>query len=162
MIIYLRPPGSLRACGLFDRGSAPGDLTSETVAWMLRDLGVYTIRLSDDTPGFGLVHVRGHTPNGSPAPRIGDRLGGRGLSPLEPRDATIFVRRTMSHPDLAGKAAIVTGAGAGIGLAVAERLAAEGCKVCARTSTAIPPISPQPRSVAAQSGMPSMSATSNR
>ncbi|OSC38933.1 SDR family oxidoreductase [Mycobacterium decipiens] len=35
----------------------------------------------------------------------------------------------MTHPDLAGKAAIVTGAGAGIGLAVAERLAAEGCKV---------------------------------
>ncbi len=35
----------------------------------------------------------------------------------------------MSHPDLAGKAAIVTGAGAGIGLAVAERLVAEGCSV---------------------------------
>ncbi|GAB7142360.1 SDR family oxidoreductase [Mycobacterium riyadhense] len=35
----------------------------------------------------------------------------------------------MSHPDLAGKAAIVTGAGAGIGLAVAERLGAEGCNV---------------------------------
>lgn len=35
----------------------------------------------------------------------------------------------MSHPDLAGKAAIVTGAGAGIGLAVATRLAAEGCNV---------------------------------
>lgn len=35
----------------------------------------------------------------------------------------------MTHPDLAGKAAIVTGAGAGIGFAIAERLAAEGCKV---------------------------------
>lgn len=35
----------------------------------------------------------------------------------------------MNHPDLAGKAAIVTGAGAGIGLAVAERLAGEGCRV---------------------------------
>ena len=35
----------------------------------------------------------------------------------------------MTHPDLAGKAAIVTGAGAGIGFSVAERLAAEGCQV---------------------------------
>ncbi|RDH80055.1 SDR family NAD(P)-dependent oxidoreductase [Mycolicibacterium moriokaense] len=35
----------------------------------------------------------------------------------------------MTHPDLAGKVAIVTGAGAGIGLAIAARLAAEGCKV---------------------------------
>lgn len=35
----------------------------------------------------------------------------------------------MTHPDLVGKAAIVTGAGAGIGLAIAGRLAAEGCRV---------------------------------
>ncbi|WP_370331059.1 SDR family oxidoreductase [Mycolicibacterium hippocampi] len=35
----------------------------------------------------------------------------------------------MTYPDLAGKVAIVTGAGGGIGLAIAERLAAEGCKV---------------------------------
>lgn len=35
----------------------------------------------------------------------------------------------MTHNDLAGKAAIVTGAGAGIGLAVAQRLASEGCQV---------------------------------
>ncbi|ABL05164.1 SDR family oxidoreductase [Mycobacterium ulcerans] len=35
----------------------------------------------------------------------------------------------MRYPDLAGKATIVTGAGAGIGLAIAERLAAEGAAV---------------------------------
>jgi NAD(P)-dependent dehydrogenase (short-subunit alcohol dehydrogenase family) len=35
----------------------------------------------------------------------------------------------MTHSDLADKAAIVTGAGAGIGLAIAQRLVAEGCKV---------------------------------
>lgn len=35
----------------------------------------------------------------------------------------------MTHPDLAGKAAIVTGAGAGIGLAIAARLTDEGCHV---------------------------------
>lgn len=35
----------------------------------------------------------------------------------------------MTHPDLAGKATIVTGAGAGIGLAIAARLAEEGCHV---------------------------------
>lgn len=35
----------------------------------------------------------------------------------------------MAHPDLAGKAAIVTGAGAGIGLAIAQRLADEGARV---------------------------------
>lgn len=35
----------------------------------------------------------------------------------------------MTYPDLSHKVAIVTGAGAGIGLAIAERLAAEGCSV---------------------------------
>lgn len=54
MVIYLRPPGSVRACGMFD-GELAADLMSETVAWILRDLGVYTIRLSDDAPPLGLV-----------------------------------------------------------------------------------------------------------
>jgi 3,4-dihydroxy 2-butanone 4-phosphate synthase/GTP cyclohydrolase II len=54
MVIYLRPPGSVRACGLSD-GEVATDLMSETVAWILRDLGVYTIRLSDDARPFGLV-----------------------------------------------------------------------------------------------------------
>lgn len=54
MAIYLRPPGSLRACGMFD-GEVATDLMSGTVAWILRDLGVYAIRLSDDAPPLGLV-----------------------------------------------------------------------------------------------------------
>lgn len=55
VIVYLRPAGSLRACGLPESDSPATDLTSETVAWILRDLGVYTIRLSEETPGFGMV-----------------------------------------------------------------------------------------------------------
>lgn len=55
VIVYLRPAGSLRACGLPESDSPAAGLTSETVAWILRDLGVYTIRLSEDTPGVGLV-----------------------------------------------------------------------------------------------------------
>ncbi len=56
VVVYLRPPGPPRACGLFARGDAvAGDPVSSTVAWILRDLGVYALRLSDDMPGFGLV-----------------------------------------------------------------------------------------------------------
>lgn len=54
LVVYLRPSGQPRACGLYSRDDAPLDV-SETVAWILRDLGVYALRLSDDTPGFGLV-----------------------------------------------------------------------------------------------------------
>jgi len=54
VVVYLRPSGSLRACGLLDR-TEPTVPASETVGWILRDLGVYTVRLTDDTPGFGLV-----------------------------------------------------------------------------------------------------------
>ncbi len=53
MIIYLRPP-TVRACGLLSGTTTP-DLLSETVAWILRDLGVYTVRLSDDAPELGLL-----------------------------------------------------------------------------------------------------------
>lgn len=53
MIIYLRP-STPRACGLLTSTTAP-DLLSETVAWILRDLGVYTVRLSDDAPELGLL-----------------------------------------------------------------------------------------------------------
>ncbi len=69
VILYLRPSPTPRACGLFDRGCAPGDLTSETVAWMLRDLGVYAIQLSDDMPGFGLVLFGAIRQNGIQTPK---------------------------------------------------------------------------------------------
>jgi 3,4-dihydroxy 2-butanone 4-phosphate synthase/GTP cyclohydrolase II len=56
VVVYLRPAGSLRACGLFGHGGvAAPDLTSATVAWILRDLGLYAIRLSDEAPELGLV-----------------------------------------------------------------------------------------------------------
>jgi len=56
MIVYLRPSGPMHACGLFGRGDAAAALlVSETVGWILRDLGVHAVSLSDDTPGFGLV-----------------------------------------------------------------------------------------------------------
>ncbi|BBX73010.1 3,4-dihydroxy-2-butanone-4-phosphate synthase [Mycobacterium shinjukuense] len=56
VVVYLRPSGPPRACGLFAGGDrAHGDLMSDTLTWILRDLGVYALRLSDDMPGFGLV-----------------------------------------------------------------------------------------------------------
>lgn len=55
LIVYLRPPGGMRACGLLGRGDVAADYVSEIVAWILRDLGVYTLRLSEDAPGLGLV-----------------------------------------------------------------------------------------------------------
>ncbi|MGD1257310.1 3,4-dihydroxy-2-butanone-4-phosphate synthase [Mycobacterium seoulense] len=54
VLVYLRPSGQPRACGLFARREATGD-ASGTVAWILRDLGLYALKLSDDMPGFGLV-----------------------------------------------------------------------------------------------------------
>lgn len=54
VVIYLRPSGPPRACGLFTPAKA-GDPTAAAVAWILRDLGVYALELSDDMPGFGLV-----------------------------------------------------------------------------------------------------------
>lgn len=55
VVIYLRPPGPMRACGLTDADELDSEELSATVAWILRDLGVYTVRLADDAPGFGLV-----------------------------------------------------------------------------------------------------------
>ena len=52
VVIYLRPPGQPQACGLLARHADP---MPETVAWILRDLGLYALKLSDDMPGFGLV-----------------------------------------------------------------------------------------------------------
>lgn len=56
VVVYLRPPGPLRACGLSRRSEVPEpDLVPDTITWILRDLGVTSIRLSDDTPDVGLV-----------------------------------------------------------------------------------------------------------
>jgi len=55
MIIYLRPPGPVGGCGLLAREEMGAERVSQTVAWILRDLGVHSVRLSDDAPGFGLV-----------------------------------------------------------------------------------------------------------
>lgn len=55
VVVYLRPPGPLRGCGLASTGLVPPQYVSQTVAWIMRDLGVYSLRLSDDAPGFGLV-----------------------------------------------------------------------------------------------------------
>lgn len=56
MIVYLRPSRPVHACGLSGGGDAAAALlASETVGWILRDLGVHAVSLSDDAPGFGLV-----------------------------------------------------------------------------------------------------------
>jgi 3,4-dihydroxy 2-butanone 4-phosphate synthase/GTP cyclohydrolase II len=55
MIVYLRPSGPVGACGLLARDAMGPERVSQIVAWILRDLGVHSVRLSDDTPGFGLV-----------------------------------------------------------------------------------------------------------
>lgn len=56
VIVYLRPTGPMHACGLAAPDAEPGPgLPSNTLAWILRDLGVYSVRLADDALGFGLV-----------------------------------------------------------------------------------------------------------
>ncbi|WNG93922.1 3,4-dihydroxy-2-butanone-4-phosphate synthase [Mycobacterium sp. ITM-2016-00318] len=56
VIVYLRPSGPLRGCGLETGAqSASPDHGPETVAWILRDLGVSPVSLSDDTSDLGLV-----------------------------------------------------------------------------------------------------------
>ncbi len=56
VVLYLRPFASPRACGLYDSDSGTAsEAISDTAAWILRDLGLYTIRLSEDAPALGLV-----------------------------------------------------------------------------------------------------------
>lgn len=56
VVLYLRPSGPPRACGLFAPATAVTHRNiSDTVAWMLRDLGVFALELSEEVPGFGLV-----------------------------------------------------------------------------------------------------------
>ena len=55
MIVYLRPTGPARSCGLSGHESIAAESFSQTVAWILHDLGVHSVKLSDDAPGFGLV-----------------------------------------------------------------------------------------------------------
>jgi 3,4-dihydroxy 2-butanone 4-phosphate synthase/GTP cyclohydrolase II len=56
VIVYLRPSGPVNACGMPRRGDAPtAELLPDTLSWILRDLGVYCVRLDDEAPGFGLV-----------------------------------------------------------------------------------------------------------
>ena len=55
MIVYLRPSGPVGACGQLARDAMGAERVSQIVAWILRDLGVHSVRLSDDAPGFGLV-----------------------------------------------------------------------------------------------------------
>jgi 3,4-dihydroxy 2-butanone 4-phosphate synthase / GTP cyclohydrolase II len=54
VVVYLRPTGPPRACGLFAREAGDGP-NGDTLTWILRDLGVYALKLSEDMPGFGLV-----------------------------------------------------------------------------------------------------------
>ena len=55
MIVYLRGRGPVSACGRLARETMGAERVSQIVAWILRDLGVHSVRLSDDAPGFGLV-----------------------------------------------------------------------------------------------------------
>lgn len=52
VVVYLRPPVPVHACG---RKGQAGAQAPDTVAWILRDLGIYSVRLAEDAPGFGLV-----------------------------------------------------------------------------------------------------------
>lgn len=55
VIVYLRPTGPLHACGLAQPGVSGSEPAPETLTWILRDLGVYSVRLAEDAPGIGLV-----------------------------------------------------------------------------------------------------------
>ncbi len=48
-------------------GAAASERAPQLVEWILRDLGIYSVRLTDDAPGFGLVMfgaIRAHRPDG--------------------------------------------------------------------------------------------------
>ncbi|WP_370331057.1 3,4-dihydroxy-2-butanone-4-phosphate synthase [Mycolicibacterium hippocampi] len=55
VIVYLRPTGSLHACGLAEPDVSGAEPATDTLTWILWDLGVYSVRLADDAPGYGLV-----------------------------------------------------------------------------------------------------------
>lgn len=52
VIVYLRPPGPVNSCSRRGPGEGP---MPDTVAWILRDLGIYSVRVTEEAPGFGLV-----------------------------------------------------------------------------------------------------------
>ncbi len=56
VIVCLRPCESVHASGLLrSAGAGPLEPAADTLAWILRDLGLYPVRLDEAAQGFGLV-----------------------------------------------------------------------------------------------------------